>query len=84
MFSFAIVCRKPTSFKDVLTSLQDKHGVKMVSCDEDWNTLPRTNVLVRRGKVLTDALREVRKTRFDPTKLLNVCMLLVWLYKGHF
>ena len=30
------------------------------------------HILVQRGKVLEDALREVRKDRFDPTKLLNV------------
>lgn len=82
-FHFAVVYRKPTSFKDVLTTLQDMHGVKMAACDEDWSTFPRTNILIRREKLLPDALREVRKKRFDPTKLLNVCML-VGFYQTQF
>ena len=48
----------------------------MAASDEDWDTFPRTHILVRREKVLTDALREVRKNRFDPTKLLKVCVFM--------
>ena len=48
----------------------------MAASDEDWDTFPRTRILVRREKVLTDALLEVRKNRFDPTKLLKVCVFM--------
>lgn len=45
----------------------------MPSSDEDdWDLTPRTRILVRREGLLEDALSEVRKNRFDPTKLLDV------------
>ena len=65
-------CREPTSFGELLAILQRQNDIKVVASDEDWETIPRTHILVRRGKVLEDALREVRKDRFDPTKLINV------------
>ena len=64
--------REPTRYAELLAILQRPNSIKMVANDEDWDTIPRTHILVRRGKVLEDALREVRKDRFDPTKLLNV------------
>ena len=64
--------REPTSYAELLAILQRQNSIKMVANDEDWDTIPRTHILVRRRKVLEDALHEVRKDRFDPTKLLNV------------
>ena len=64
--------REPSSYAELLAILQMQNSIKMVANDEDWDTIPRTHILVRRGKVLEDALHEVRKDRFDPTKLLNV------------
>ena len=46
--------------------------MKLAVTDDDWATFPRACIDVRREAVLEDALREARKARFDPTKLLNV------------
>ena len=43
------------------------------------------HIVVRRDKLLENALLEVRKTRFDPTKLLNVsdvrCPMCAWSWE---
>ena len=64
--------REPTSYAALSAILQRHNSIKIVANDADWDTILRTHMLVRRGKVLEDALREVRKDRFNPTKLLNV------------
>ena len=53
--------REPTSYVELLAIFQRQNSIKMVANDEDWDTIPRTHILVQRGKVLEDALREVRK-----------------------
>jgi hypothetical protein len=40
--------------------------------DDDWIDIPRTAVLVRRQRVVEDAIQEAQKSQFDPTKLLKV------------
>jgi hypothetical protein len=57
---------------EYIAALQAGLGVKVPSTDEGWETLPRTHITVRRDKLLADAMKEARKARFDPTKLLNV------------
>ncbi len=53
--------------KDLVATLRSRWGVQLPSSDDNWATFPRTHVLVRREKVLEDALREAKKARFDPT-----------------
>ena len=67
-----ISCREPASYDELLKGLQQKCGFRPALSDEDWLTFPRTKILVRREKLLPDALREARKRRFDPVKLLSV------------
>ncbi len=52
----------------------------MLSSGDNWDTIPRTSILVLREKLLEDALREVRKERFDPTKLLRVMVVCLFLF----
>lgn len=40
--------------------------------DDNWAECKRTYIDVRRSMVLVDGLREAKKLRFDPTKLLSV------------
>lgn len=64
--------REPSCLPELLASLQAKWDVKLAVSEEEWATLPRTNVTVSRERVLEGALRMVRRRRFDGTKLLNV------------
>lgn len=57
---------------ELLSSLQERCGVRVPVSDDDWEVVPRAHILVRREGVLEDALKEARKTRFDPTKILKV------------
>lgn len=65
-------CREQCDIKNYIRQLQEKYGVTVAVRDEDWDTLSRTPVTIRRDKLVEDALRECEKTRFDPTKLLKV------------
>ncbi len=65
------VVRGPSSFAELLQNIQRACGVRLALTPEDWATLPRTNMVVRRERFLEDAMHEARKRRFDPTKLLN-------------
>ena len=73
-----ILCREPTSFSDLLVDMQKKCGVAMLATDEEWAVCPRTSVTIRRDRVVEDALREARRPRFDPTKLLKVSLAPVF------
>ncbi len=70
-------CREPTTSKELLATLQKQNGVMIPILDEDWATFPRTHMIVKRETLLEDALREARKSRFDPTKVFNVCAVYV-------
>ena len=67
-------CREqePVYFSDILNSLQKRCGLVIPGEDTDWSGIPRMHIHVRRDKVLQDALKEVKKPRFDPTKLIHV------------
>lgn len=60
------------SLQDIILVLQNNCGLKMPTTGAEWCDVPRTTFDVRRNFVLNDGLREARKSRFDPTKLLNV------------
>lgn len=69
--------RNPTSLQDVIIQLQHKYGLCIPTTDEEWAMCSRMNVDIRRSDVLNDGIREAKKTRFDPTKLLKVCYVNV-------
>lgn len=92
---FATSCREPANFKELLAALQAQSGFRMAVTFEDWgdSSFPRTPVTVWRTRILYDALREARKSSFDPTKLLNVsnwstvaclCLRDVLLHNNYF
>lgn len=66
------IYREPTCLADILVHLQNTYGVVVPTTDEEWATIPRISFHIRRDKVLDDAMREAKKPRFNPTKLLNV------------
>lgn len=67
-----LICREPTTLRELLAHLQKKNGVRIAVTEDDWATIPRTHVLVDRDTLLQDAIREAKKSRFDPTKVLDV------------
>ena len=52
--------------------LQEKIDLKVPTTMEEWLDVPRCEIDVRRSFVVEDAIREGRKQRFDPTKLIKV------------
>lgn len=67
--------REPASCYDQLLSrLRQRCGFRLPVSEDDWMLLPRTRLLIRRELVLKDALRQARRDRFDPAKLLSVCV----------
>ena len=57
---------------DIIFLLQKECNLKIPVTEENWTEFPRTPVDIRRSMVVKDGLREARKPRFDPTKLLKV------------
>ena len=55
-----------------MAGLQLENKLLIPSTDEDWDSVARCSIDIRQGFVVPDALREARKRRFDPTKLLSV------------
>lgn len=58
--------------KDAITLLQKKCGIVIPKNDQEWEGVPRMSIDVRREYVLADGLREAKKSRFEPAKLLKV------------
>ena len=52
--------------------LQQSVGLSILQTSDDWIDAPRTEVDIRYDKVVRDALRAASKSRFDPTKLIQV------------
>ena len=63
---------EPAGPRDLVATLRSSCGMQLPSSDDEWVTFPRTSIIVRRKHVLEDALREAKKARFDPNKILNV------------
>ena len=76
MLTIIICVRDPTYLKDVVLLLQKRNGIKIPETEEEWADASRNNIFIRRSQVLQDGLKEVKKSRFNPTKLLNVRMYL--------
>ena len=74
-YKLVCICRDaaPSCLKDIILSLQKQHRVKLPENDEEWADVARTSICIRRAMVLQDGLKEARKARFDPAKLLKVC-----------
>ena len=62
----------PNCVKDIIVSLQRKHGLKIPQRNEEWGDITRTSICIRRSLVLKDGLKEASKARFDPYNLLKV------------
>ncbi len=73
----SLLCREPSCLAELLGAIQKKCGVVVPANEEEWATCPRTHIVISRESVLEDSLREVRKARFDSTKILNVSRRLV-------
>ena len=69
---FSASPKEPTSLADIIRQLQKECGLKIPMSEEEWGDIPRTPIDIRRTMVVKDGLREARKARFDPTKLLKV------------
>ncbi len=54
----------------------------MPECDDDYYDNVLTEIDVRRDMVANDALREARKRKFQPSKLLKVRAVISLLYPG--
>ena len=52
--------------------MRKQWGVMIPVSEDELATSPRTSVDIRRDRVVEDAIREARKEKFDPTKLLSV------------
>ena len=76
MLTIVICIRDPTCLKDVVLLLQKRNGIKIPETEEEWADASRNNICIRRSLVLQDSLKEVKKSQFNPTKLLNVRMYL--------
>ena len=48
----------------------------MPTGEDHWFDFERSSIDVRRTHFLQDALKEARKKRFDPEKLLNVSVVV--------
>ena len=79
VLTVAMYIREPTCLKDVLLLLK-RNGIKIPETDEEWAEASRNSICIRRSLVLQDGLKEVSKSRFDPTMLLNVCVHVIIQY----
>ena len=70
--TYCLYCREPTSLKDAISLLQNKCSLMIPKNDREWEGIPRMSIDVQREYVLTDGLREAKKSRFEPMKLLKV------------
>lgn len=52
--------------------LQQECAIIIPKINDDWSKFKRTDVVVRRGDLVKDAIKEGKKKRFDATKLLRV------------
>ena len=62
----------PECVGDIVRMLQQKNGFDLPKSDDAWADIPRQTVDIRRDFVVSYALREAKKKRFDSTKLLRV------------
>ena len=67
---FSASPKEPTSLADIIRQLQKECGLK-IPMSEEWGDIPRTPIDIRRTMVVKDGLREAKKSRFDPTKLVH-------------
>ncbi len=73
--SIIIMCIEVNTLRDVVLMLQRKNGMKLPSTAEEWDMTPRCDLDVRRSHVVVDGVRAAKKTRFNCTNLLRVCLM---------
>jgi len=66
---------EPQIVFDCIDMLRKNNDFVMPSGDIEWFDFDHQDINISRSHILQDALREVHKRRFDPTKLLNVIMM---------
>ena len=58
------------SLNECVEHLRKESGMVFPETNNDWSKQKHTNVMVRRECFLKDAMKETKKKRFDPTKLI--------------
>ncbi len=61
----------------VVLMLQRKNGMKLPSTAEEWDMTPCCDLDVRRSHMVVDGVRAAKKTQFNCTNLLRVCLISV-------
>lgn len=72
MFCASWYFRDPTSLNEAIVLLKKECGIEIPCTDSQWAVSPRSHLDIRRHHAAEDGIREARKSRFDPTKALNV------------
>ena len=60
------------TLEQCIEHLRQQSGVHIPEDDADWGIQTRTDVVIRRTHLVKDAIKEAKKNRFDPSKLISV------------
>ena len=71
------IIRTPSTLQEIILELRRDCGIMIPTTDEQWAMCPRTSIDIRRNCLIQDGLREAKKQRFDPAKLLNVIYSII-------
>ncbi|XP_065917601.1 uncharacterized protein [Dysidea avara] len=63
---------KLSSLQECIENLRQENGIVIPTTDHDWFEIDRADIMVRRSELVKDAVKEGRKKRFSPSKLINV------------
>ena len=72
IFCYAHSPGSTQTLEQCIEYLRHESGVVIPESDEDWVELKRTDVVIRRAHILSDAIKEAKKKKFDPTKFIRV------------
>ena len=76
-FSFFPHSNKLSSLQECIENLRQENGIVIPTTDHDWFEIDRADIMVRRSELVKDAVKEGRKKRFSPSKLINVSIKLL-------
>jgi len=62
----------PCTLKQCIEHLRQESGVLIPESDDDWSKQKRTDVVIQRTHIVKDTIKEAKKKRFDPSKLICV------------
>ena len=63
--------------QECIEHLRQESKLHVPTDDDDWSAQLRTDIVVRRMHLIKDAVKEAKKTRFDPSKLICVSIMIV-------